>query len=199
MKLSIGKETFTVKVASTDTSRKKGLAGINETSLPDGAGLVLKYSEPTSMTITMVGMLFPLDLIFINDDKVIAIKKGRVGAPDIDIGKPITSVLEIKLGSKGNIKVGDIVSWIGEKKEDGTIEMADGGLAPKGDLHVLDDTGKVQMNVKGDERVFSRIHTAQLYDLAVDAETPADFRAIGRAMVRMINKQDTQAPQHSDN
>lgn len=199
MKLNIGKETFTVKVASTDASRRRGLSGINEESLPDDSGLVLKYSEPTSMTVTMSGMKFPLDLIFINDGKVIAVKKARVGAADIDIGKPVSDVLEVKLGCKGSVSVGDSVEWIGEKKEDGTIVMAEGGLTPEGDLHVLDDTGKVQMNVKGNERVFSRIHTAQLYDLAIDAETPADFRAVGRAMVRMINKQDTQAPQHSKN
>lgn len=199
MKLKVGNETFNVKVASTDASRRRGLSGINEESLPDDSGLVLKYDTPTSMTVTMNGMKFPLDLIFINGDKVVAVKKARLGIPDIDIGKPITCVLEVKLGCKGSISVGDLVEWIGEKKDDGTIVMAEGGLTPEGDLHVLDDTGKIQMNVKGNERVFSRIHTSQLYDLAVDAETPADFRAIGRAMVRMINKQDTQAPQHSKN
>jgi len=199
MKLNIGNETFTVKVASTDASRRRGLSGINEESLPDDSGLVLKYEQPTNIIITMKGMKFPLDLIFINDGKVIAIKKARVSSADIDIGKPVTAVLEVKLGCKGSVSVGDEVDWVGEKKEDGTIVMAEGGLTPEGDLHVLDDTGKVQMNVKGNERVFSRIHTTQLYDLVIDAETPADFRAVGRAMVRMINKQDTQAPQHSDN
>jgi len=199
MKLNVGKETFNVKVASTDASRKKGLSGISEASLPDDAGLVLKYDTPTDMVITMVGMSFPLDLIFINDDKVIDVRKGRVGGADINIGKPITCVLEVKLGTKGSVKIGDTVDWIGEKKEDGTIVMADGGLTPEGNLHVLDDTGKIQMNVKGNERVFSRIHTEQLVDLATDAESQADFRAIGRAMVRMINRQNSQDQQFSKN
>jgi len=199
MKLNIGNETFNVKIASTDASRRRGLSGIEEDTLPDDSGLVLKYDAPKNVTITMNGMKFPLDLVFINEGKVVAIKKARIGSKDIDIGKPVTSVLEVKLGCKGSVSVGDSVEWVGEKKADGTIIMAEGGLTPEGDLHVLDDTGKVQMNVKGNERVFSRTHTTQLYDLSVDAETPADFRAIGRAMVRMINKQDTQAPQHAKN
>jgi len=195
MKLNIGNEQFTVKVASYDITRKRGLSGIK--SLPKGNGLVLKYDVPTSMTVTMRGMNFPLELIFIKDYKVIAIKKAKTWDPDIDIGEPVDMVLEINLGDKGSIKVGNEVSWVGEKIDKDTIIMAEGGIIPEGELHVLDENGKVQMNVKGNERVFSRIHTKQLHNLSVNASTPTDFKRIGRAMVRMINKQNIQKPQFS--
>lgn len=197
MKLNVGDEQFIVKVASSDTARKRGLSGVK--SLPKGNGLVLKYDEPTSMKITIRGMNFPLDLIFIRDSKVIAVKKAKVWDPDISIEEPIDSVLEINLGEKGSIKTGDSVSWVGEKIKKDTIIMAEGGLVPEGDLHVLDEDGKVQMNVKGDERVFSRIHTKQLYNLAIKAKEPSDYKRLGRAMVRMITRQNTQKPQFSKN
>lgn len=197
MKLKIGEEIFTVKVASSDAGRRKGLSGIK--SMPKGAGLVLKYDTPTEMNITMKGMNFPLDLIFIKDNKVTAIKKGKIWDTAIPSGGPIDMVLEINAGEKGSIKVGNEISWVGEKKDDSTIVMAEGGVAPKGEMHVLDEDGKVQMNVKGNERVFSRIHTAQLHHLCKNATTPAQFKAIGRAMVRMINKQNSQKPQFSKN
>jgi hypothetical protein len=77
--------------------------------------------------------------------------------------------------------------------------MVEGGLVPEGELHVLDEDGKIQMNVAGNERVFSRIHTKQLYNLAVKAQEPTDYRRLGRAMVRMITRQNTQKPQFSKN
>jgi len=197
MKLNIGEEQFIVKVASSEASRKRGLSGVK--SLPKGNGLVLKYSEPTTMTVTMKGMNFPLDLIFIKDYKVIAVKKANTWDTDIDIGKPIDMVLEVNAGDKGSIKIGNDVSWIGEKTDKDTIIMAEGGLVPEGTLHVLDEDGKVQMNTMGNERVFSRIHTRQLYNLSVNAKNPSDFKRIGRAMVRMLNKQNTQPLQFSKN
>ena len=197
MKLNVGNEQFTVKVASSDASRKRGLSGLK--SLPNGHGLVLKYDKPTFMTVTMRGMNFPLSLIFVRDSTVIAIKKANTWDQDIDIGKAIDFVLEINKGDEGSIKIGNDVSWVGEKTENDTIIMAEGGITPDGNLHVLDEDGKVQMNVEGNERVFSRIHTRQLYNLSLNASEPADFRRIGRAMVRMINKQDNQKPQFSKN
>lgn len=196
MKLRVGDETFSVKVVSSDSGRRRGLSGLK--SLPSGNGLVLKYDEPTSMTVTMRGMNFPLDLIFIRDSKVIAVKKAKIWDTDIDVGEPIDMVLEINLGEKGSIKKGDEVSWVGSKEGD-TIVMAEGGLVPSGEMHVLDENGRVQMNVDGNERVFSRIHTGQLHHLCSKAKTEADFRAIGKAMVRMVNKQNSQKPQFSKN
>lgn len=198
MKLNIGEDTFTVKIASTDKQRQSGLKRVNGGTIPKNAGLVLKYEEARNVPITMDGMSFPLDLVFIKNNKVVALKQAKPGDPDVDIKKDVDHVLELKMGEGGKIKIGDEVSWTGSR-ENGVIQMADGGIAPEGDLHLLDEDGQVQMNMKGTERIFSRIHTKQLYDLSKKGNDPNNYRAIGRAILRMLDKQNTQEEQYSDN
>lgn len=197
MKLSIGDNSFDVKVASTDAQRKQGLKRVDGNTIPKGSGLVLKYDKAQNVPITMKDMIFPLDLVYIHDGKVVATKQANPGDDDIDINTPVDNVLELKMGEGGKIKIGDEVSWVGTR-DGNTIQMADGGLTPEGDYHLLNEDGKVQMNLEGVERVFSRIHTKQLYDLSKKAESPANYRAIGRAMLRMLNKQNTQQQQYTD-
>lgn len=197
MKLNIGDNSFSVKVAKTDAMRKAGLKGVKGETIPKQAGLVLKYDEAQNVPITMQGVSFPLDLVFIKDNKVVGTRQAKPGDPDIDIGSPVDHVLELKMGDGGKIKRGDTVSWTGSR-EGNKISMADGGLTPEGDFQLLDEDGKVQMNLDGVERVFSRIHTKQLYDLSKEAKDPKHYRAIGRAMLRMLDKQNTQEQQYTD-
>lgn len=68
-------------------------------------------------------------------------------------------------------------------------------------MHVLDENGKVQTNIEGDERIFSRKHTAKLLELAEKAhssEADNDYKKLGMAMMRMIDKQDTQEQEYVD-
>ena len=191
MKLNIGDNSFDVKVASDDSNRQRGLKGVNGKTIPKGSGLVLKYDKPQKVPITMKDVSFPLDLIFIKDNKVVSSKQAHPGSDDIDIGTEVDHVLEVKLGEGGKIKIGDNVSWTGSI-EGNSVQMAEGGIVPEGKAHLLDEDGKVQMNLQDDERVFSRIHTKQLYDLSKKGETATHYRAVGRAMVRMLDKQNTQ-------
>ena len=58
MKLTVGKKEFKVKVATTPESQQRGLIGVKPGSMPKNAGLVLKYTTATPVTITMKGMKF---------------------------------------------------------------------------------------------------------------------------------------------
>ena len=200
MKLTVGKKVFKVKVATTPEDQKKGLLGVKPGSMPKDAGLVLKYEIATPITITMKGMKFPIDVVFIRDERVQKVVPSHPDEPDITIGDVSTCVLEVPLGSASGIKKGDKVEWAGEKKKDGTIEMADGGaVAVKGAMHVLDENGKVQSNIEGDERIFSRKHTERLISLAEKADTSKsdnDYKKLGMAMMQMIDKQDTQEQEY---
>ena len=197
MKLNIGDNSFSVKVADTDDRRQNGLKRVKGDTIPKGSGLVLKYDKAQNVPITMKDMTFPLDLVFIKNGKVVTTKQAKPGDKDIDIGSPVDHVLEVKMGEGGKIKKGDIVSWVGSIEGD-TVTMADGGLTPEKDLQLLDEDGKIQMNLDGVERVFSRIHTKQLYDLSKKGKDSINHRAIGRAMVRMLNEQNTQQQQYTD-
>ena len=168
MKAKIKNNEFNVKVASTPQELRKGLLGTD--SLPKGEGMVLKFEESGEHPITMVGMKYPLTLIFSNGGKINRVVHAEPGMDNI-LGKgPVDLVLEINKGEAKGLRPGQSIELIGEKKKDGTVELADGGLTPKGAAHVLDEDGNVQMNLKGGERIYSRKATARMFDLAKRGE-----------------------------
>lgn len=201
MKLTLGEKEFSVKVADTEAKRRIGLSPVKAGSMPKTAALVLKYDQPSPANITMEDMKFPIDIVFVKDNKIQKIVPAKPGEKNITINDVSDFVVEIPQGASDGLKEGDSVDWLGEKKEDGTIEMAHGGtVAPVKDaMQVLDENGKVQGNIQGDERIFSRKHTSQLIDLAAAAgksKSDNDYKKLGMAMMRMINKQDTQEQEY---
>ncbi len=201
MKLKVNEKEFTVKVADTDEKRRQGLIGIE--SIPAMHGLVLKYEEPVEIPITMIGMQFPLGIVHILDCVVQTVTIAEPDAPDdINIGQLSIAVLEVNVDDVHGIKEGDAVEWLGEKQEDGTIEFVAGKEEPaEGELHVLNDKGQVVSNVKGNERVFSRKDTSNMLSKAQrasDTKEDTHYSALGRTFVRVINKQDSQEPEYTD-
>lgn len=203
MRMLIGNKEFDTKVANTDETRHRGLIGVKEGSMPDNAGLVLEFDKPKPANITMEGMKFPLDLIFVKGGKVQKVVTAEPGQKDISINDVSDMVVEVPKGSGKNIEVGTQVEWVGKKNNDGTIELANGGELPdKGEMHVLDNNGAVQASLEGDERIFSRIHTAKIFDLAnkaMQSKTDDDYKKVGKAMTEIIHKQDKQDPQYAKN
>ena len=203
MKLRVGPKEFAVKIADTPEAKSTGLNNIKPGSMPKTAGLVFKYDTPENVTMTMVDMKFDIDIIFTLEDKVQKIKKAKVGTDNVSITEKSDLVIEVPAGASGGIKTGDVVEWIGEKNSDGTIEKADGGVvAAEGTMQVLDENGKVQTNIEGDERIFSRKHTdtlCKLAEIAHKSNDDNDYKKLGMAMMRMIDKQDTQEQEYTDN
>lgn len=201
MKLKVGDKEFIVKIAESDVAKKQGLNKVNPKSMPKNAGLVFKYDSAGPITMTMVEMKFSIDIVFILDNKVQKVIKANPG--EDNISAEANMVLEVLDGAADGIKSGDEVEWIGEKLEDGTIQKAEGGVvANEGAMHVLDENGKVQANIEGDERIFSRKHTKKLCDLAEIAYTSKsdnDYKKLGMAMMQMIDKQNTQEQEYTTN
>lgn len=198
MKLRVGKQEFDIKVADTSERRKQGLKGIKK--LPKGNGLVLKFDQVQYVPITMQDMKIPLSLVYIRDGIVQQKRNAKPGQLDINISDPVDQVLEVNAGEATGVRVGDTVEWLGSKEDGGTINFIDSDRkSDDGSLHVLDDDGIVQTTLEGNERVFSRVHTNQLVTLASQAlstDNVSDYKKVGRAMVRMINKQDIQEPEY---
>lgn len=200
MKLLIENKEYNVKVAETSDELQRGLKRVKE--LPKGSGLVLKFTEPTVAQITMVDVRFPLDLVFIKDLTVQAVKTVLPNEVAISIGEPSDYVLEVNAKDAKGVTAGNKVTFVGEKSKEGTIQKADGGVLQSGPMQVLDENGVAQANLEGDERIFSRQHTAKLIELAELAsksQADSDYKKLGTAMLRYIDKQDTQEQEYVKN
>lgn len=66
-------------------------------------------------------------------------------------------------------------------------------------MQVLDDTGKVLMNIVGGERIFSIKHTESLVEMAKKVDRgEADEEELGKLMAAIILIQNTQEPEYVD-
>ncbi|HVZ59092.1 MAG TPA: DUF192 domain-containing protein [Patescibacteria group bacterium] len=114
---TFGSTKITLDVADTEQKRETGLSG--KTGLSDNQGMLFLFDEPGIPSFWMKGMKFPLDIIFLNNNKIVTIYK-NVPAPKTTTEIPTTyyqptapanKVLELKAGSadKYNLHNGDAV------------------------------------------------------------------------------------------
>jgi uncharacterized membrane protein (UPF0127 family) len=122
-RLHIDGATWNIEIATTTVEQTRGLS--YRTSLGKNAGMLFIFNNPSVQNFWMIGMNFPLDMIWIGDDgsgvnKVLGCAQdGPAPAPGTATWNlPIYSspdgvnkVLEVNAGSvaKYNIKVGDEV------------------------------------------------------------------------------------------
>ena len=114
-KVVLGGKEFRVEVANTMMSRAKGLSG--HAPLADDEGMVFLFGESGNYGFWMKDMNFPIDIIWIEGDKITTIAP-NVGQdtypssfyPDLFSDK----VLEINAGTAQGlgVKVGDEVKFI---------------------------------------------------------------------------------------
>lgn len=114
--VKIGDAKIKVDLAKTAEQQEKGLSIKN--SLKDNEGMLFIFSKASIHHFWMKGMVFPIDIIWINDDfKIIYIEKNV--QPDsypqtFGPNKESRYVLEIKalFSEKNNLKEGDIVQFL---------------------------------------------------------------------------------------
>jgi uncharacterized membrane protein (UPF0127 family) len=242
--LNIKERLFKVAVISDSEEMKKGLSG--KPKLGKNKGLLFDFGEEQSVTMNMVKMNYPLDIIFINEDKkVIAVRPLNPGKATTKVDNA-RFVLEVNKGMGVGL-IGESVEYSKElleaiypascgcdecnKKEESHAEegvniivrvstspktndkvFKNGGSfksggsfkiiedqvkARKSAMQVLDDSGKVLMNIDGGERIFSIEHTEQLVALAKQVDRgEKDPEELGKLMNKILHKQDTQEPQY---
>jgi uncharacterized membrane protein (UPF0127 family) len=121
--IKIGETSLQVENADTSDKRIKGLS--DRKDLDKDSGMLFIFGtagdeSPQNVTpaFWMKGMLFPLDIIWINDGKVVRIDKNipapSPNTPDSKLktytaGQPIDYVLEVNAGftDQNNLKIGD--------------------------------------------------------------------------------------------
>jgi uncharacterized membrane protein (UPF0127 family) len=112
--VTVKNQTFSVTVANTEEERQQGLSGTQ--SLPLTEGKLFLFDSPDTYAFWMKGMKFPLDIIFINDSKIVSIAQNLPPAttdnpPTYQPTGPSNAALEINAGlaKKYNFKPGDKV------------------------------------------------------------------------------------------
>lgn len=129
----------------------------------------------------------PLDIIFINDDfEVISVQQGAPMSEDLIAEDNALYVLEVLQNS--GIQVGDILEF-DDLDED--IEI--------NEMYIIGSNGKEQAVLSGGERIFSRLNTRTLVNLAKKAyksKSDTDYKALGRKVFSYLAKQDSNETQY---
>lgn len=115
--VKIGNNVFKVEIADTLTKQIRGLSGRSE--LVEKEGMLFIFNKPGNYGFWMKGMKFPLDIVWIRDNKIIGFEENLLPVPSLSRGQakiyfpkePVDRVLEVKAGTIKNfeIKNGDMV------------------------------------------------------------------------------------------
>lgn len=112
-KAIINNQTFNLLLAKTDKEKRIGLS--EKESLPENSGMLFVFEKPDSYSFWMKEMQFPIDIIFIKDNKIVTIytdlkppKTQEESLPIYKPDEPADMVLEINadLARKYNLKKG---------------------------------------------------------------------------------------------
>lgn len=113
---TINNQAFNLKVAKTNEEKQTGLSNLS--SLPQDQGMIFPFGKPDYYSFWMRDMKFPIDIIYIKENKIVTIyenlqppkTKGET-PPIYRPDEPSDTVLEINAGlsKKYNFKKGDAV------------------------------------------------------------------------------------------
>jgi len=115
--VTIDNQSFTVQVATSSAQQQAGLTIVN--SLPQNEGMLFLFTKPGYYSFWMRSMKFPLDIIFINGNKIVSFAENARPAASVNQSPPIfqpqspaDKVLEINAGlvKKYEFKKGDAVN-----------------------------------------------------------------------------------------
>ncbi|MBI2601368.1 DUF192 domain-containing protein [Candidatus Daviesbacteria bacterium] len=116
--VEINGKLLRVEIADTLTKRTKGLGG--RESLASGSGMLFMFPEEKQYSFWMKGLKFPIDIIWIKDQKVADIIKNvpppQEGQEDNELpiyqpNQPVDMVLEVNVGTVDmlGIQIGDTI------------------------------------------------------------------------------------------
>lgn len=120
VEISFDDGTIRAEVASTGAERSKGLSG--RASMDSDAGMLFDLGDTRVASFWMKDTLFPLDMLWITEDRVVAgITADVPTEPDVaqqDLARwespvPVRYVLELNAGeaARRGIEVGDALRW----------------------------------------------------------------------------------------
>ena len=207
VKITIGDKKYVVSVAQTDKEKEQGLMGVE--TLPENQGMLFDYSKQpqTEISFWMKDTLIPLDIVFINDQSIVAaVTQGEPMSEEqivceVDEDELISYVVEvninsgIKEGDKFEISLEDTKE--GESVEDTEEEISDEEI----EMFLLGPDGQPVHKIEAGCRIFSRPHTKTLIKLSKKAyrsKSENDYKKLGKKLFEMLYVQDTQDAEYVD-
>ena len=113
--VNIAGQSVKVELALTSEEKAQGLSGRSE--LKDNEGMLFVFSQSGQHTFWMKDMNFPIDIVWINDNKIVGIEKNALPEPGVELNQLrvyqppgfIDAVLEVNAGfsDKHSLQVGD--------------------------------------------------------------------------------------------
>ena len=180
--VKLGNKKYTLDIAETSKDRRKGLMGVQH--LDDDKGMLFDFGEEGNHEMWMYNTPIALDQIFINaEQEVIKVVTREPNDEELVGAEDTLYVVEVNANS--GVKVGDELEFL-----DDTREYT---------MKVLASDGSTQMELKGGERIFSRLNTKVLIRQAKKAYTSqadGDYKRLGKSLFKFLHKQDTNEPEY---
>lgn len=142
--VEVGGAVFAVELADTAPEQKEGLAG--RTEIPAGTGMLFSFGERAEHQMWMAGMEVPIDVAWIDGDRVIGLatldpctEVDQTTCPRTTAPGPATALLEVPAGALADVAVGDAVALReGSGASDVKVSPrpSDGSRQPHGAEHV---------------------------------------------------------------
>lgn len=114
--IELAGQKITVDIADTMATRAKGLGGRD--GLNNNQGMLFIFNNSAYQTFWMMGMRIPIDIIWLQDDKIVDItentpapRAGELNLPTYKPSQKANKVLELKAGwvEQFKVKIGDRV------------------------------------------------------------------------------------------
>ena len=178
-KIEIGDKEYNVRIAVTDKEQSDGLKNIDK--LFDNEGMLFVFDKEDQVSMWMEDTTIPLDVIFIDEDyNVVKVQQGVPKSKELITSDNTKYVLEVNAGS--GIKIGDELDYDEEDEEE--VPML-----------VIGNKGKIQVELTGGERIFSRPNSktiAKMAKKAYKSKEDKDYRALGKKIFKYIDIHNNQ-------
>lgn len=115
-KATLGDQTINLEVAKTPEEQQIGLS--EHTTLAENQGMIFTYEKPGYYSFWMRDMKFPIDIIFLDGEKIVTVHKNvqpptdkNASLPLYTSEQPANRVLETKAGlaEEYDLKKGDTI------------------------------------------------------------------------------------------
>ena len=178
-KIEIGDKEYSVRIAVTDQEQSDGLKNIDK--LFDNEGMLFVFDKEDQVSMWMEDTTIPLDVIFIDEDyNVVKVQQGVPKSKELITSDNTKYVLEVNAGS--GIKIGDELDYDEDDEEE--VPML-----------VIGNKGKIQVELTGNERIFSRPNSKTIAKMAKKAyktKEDKDYKALGKKIFKYIDIHNNQ-------
>ena len=185
-KLTINGEEYDIYIAKSKEQKERGLRGVLHLDKDEGMFFVIDENEPKETIFNTVGMNFPIDMLFLDDEfNILDIKREQV--PGKEQIKGIASYV-VELAANSGIS------------ENANIDLDD-DESHKYVMAILGSDNKPQAFLESGERIVSRRETVVLIKKALKAnesKEDKDYKALGKYMFKVLKGQDSRKPEYVD-